>query len=71
MCVHSLLIRFLFLQSYFEDNPRDLEVLRHDRSLHVVQEKQHLKNVPDYLSEFTINLKYDYNMCQNSSSSFW
>ncbi|XP_013419263.1 probable ATP-dependent RNA helicase DDX56 isoform X1 [Lingula anatina] len=37
------------LKSYFEDNPRDLQLLRHDKSLHTVKTQQHLKNVPDYL----------------------
>ncbi|ESN91607.1 hypothetical protein HELRODRAFT_189737 [Helobdella robusta] len=37
------------LKTYFEDNPRDLQVLKHDKVLHVVKVQPHLKNVPDYL----------------------
>ncbi|XP_064631463.1 probable ATP-dependent RNA helicase DDX56 isoform X2 [Lineus longissimus] len=37
------------LKSYFEDNPRDLQLLRHDKSLHTAKVQQHMKNVPDYL----------------------
>ncbi|KAL5021816.1 hypothetical protein ScPMuIL_000971 [Solemya velum] len=37
------------LKSYFEDNPRDLQLLRHDKSLHTVKGQQHLKHIPDYL----------------------
>ncbi|XP_043105882.1 probable ATP-dependent RNA helicase DDX56 [Puntigrus tetrazona] len=37
------------LKTYFEDNPRDLQLLRHDKELHPAVIKPHLKNVPDYL----------------------
>ncbi|KAJ8880913.1 hypothetical protein PR048_017386 [Dryococelus australis] len=37
------------LKSYFADNPRDLETLRHDKALHVVKRQPHLTNVPDYI----------------------
>ncbi|KAJ8286327.1 hypothetical protein GJAV_G00037210 [Gymnothorax javanicus] len=37
------------LKTYFEDNPRDLQLLRHDRDLHPAIIKPHLKNVPSYL----------------------
>ncbi|XP_029820830.1 probable ATP-dependent RNA helicase DDX56 [Manacus vitellinus] len=37
------------LKVYFEDNPRDLHVLRHDKPLHPAIVKPHLRNVPDYL----------------------
>uniref|UniRef100_A0A8C4JC36 RNA helicase n=1 Tax=Dromaius novaehollandiae TaxID=8790 RepID=A0A8C4JC36_DRONO len=37
------------LKTYFEDNPRDLHVLRHDKPLHPAIVKPHLRNVPDYL----------------------
>ena len=40
-----------FFQSYFEDNPRDLQLLRHDKALHTAKVQSHLKNVPEYLSE--------------------
>ncbi|XP_060764806.1 probable ATP-dependent RNA helicase DDX56 [Neoarius graeffei] len=37
------------LKMYFEDNPRDLQLLRHDKDLHPAIIKPHLRNVPDYL----------------------
>lgn len=37
------------LKTYFVDNPRDLQVLRHDKTLHTVRVQPHLKHVPDYL----------------------
>ncbi|XP_049593501.1 probable ATP-dependent RNA helicase DDX56 isoform X2 [Syngnathus scovelli] len=37
------------LKTYFEDNPRDLQLLRHDRDLHPAVIKPHLKNIPEYL----------------------
>lgn len=37
------------LKTYFEDNPRDLQLLRHDKDLHPAVVKPHLKNVPEYL----------------------
>uniref|UniRef100_A0A669BQQ2 Probable ATP-dependent RNA helicase DDX56 n=1 Tax=Oreochromis niloticus TaxID=8128 RepID=A0A669BQQ2_ORENI len=36
-------------RTYFEDNPRDLQLLRHDKDLHPAVVKPHLKNVPEYL----------------------
>lgn len=42
---------FADAQTYFEDNPRDLQLLRHDKDLHPAVVKPHLKNVPDYLSK--------------------
>ncbi|KAM4635000.1 putative ATP-dependent RNA helicase DDX56 isoform 2-T2 [Polymixia lowei] len=37
------------LKTYFEDNPRDLQLLRHDKDLHTAVVQPHLKNVPEYL----------------------
>lgn len=37
------------LQAHFEDNPRDLAVLRHDLALRPKSVSAHLGNVPDYL----------------------
>uniref|UniRef100_A0A2I3SNS5 RNA helicase n=1 Tax=Pan troglodytes TaxID=9598 RepID=A0A2I3SNS5_PANTR len=37
------------LKMYFEDNPRDLQVLQHDLPLHPAVVKPHLGHVPDYL----------------------
>ncbi|RXN04989.1 putative ATP-dependent RNA helicase DDX56 [Labeo rohita] len=42
------------LKMYFEDNPRDLQLLRHDKDLHPAVIKPHLKNVPDYLIPTTL-----------------
>ncbi|XP_060106901.1 probable ATP-dependent RNA helicase DDX56 [Heteronotia binoei] len=37
------------LKTYFEDNPRDLNLLRHDQPLHPAIVQPHMRNVPDYL----------------------
>ena len=37
------------LKRHFEENPKELESLRHDRELHPARIQQHLKRVPDYL----------------------
>jgi ATP-dependent RNA helicase DDX56/DBP9 len=37
------------LKRHFEDNPAELEGLRHDGDAHVVRKQAHLKYVPDYL----------------------
>ncbi|KAF8518929.1 ATP-dependent RNA helicase dbp9 [Hysterangium stoloniferum] len=37
------------LKAYFEDNPRTLEYLRHDKPLHPTRVQPHLKYVPKYL----------------------
>ncbi|XP_018576397.1 probable ATP-dependent RNA helicase DDX56 [Anoplophora glabripennis] len=37
------------LKSYFEDNPTDLQVLRHDKALHTVRLQPHLADVPEYI----------------------
>ncbi|KAK5879092.1 hypothetical protein CesoFtcFv8_024431 [Champsocephalus esox] len=42
------------LKTYFEDNPRDLQLLRHDKDLHPAVIKPHLRNVPDYLIPETL-----------------
>ncbi|XP_076876763.1 putative ATP-dependent RNA helicase DDX56 [Brachyhypopomus gauderio] len=42
------------LKAYFEDNPRDLQLLRHDKDLHPAVIKPHLRNVPDYLVPSTL-----------------
>uniref|UniRef100_A0A8C5A698 RNA helicase n=1 Tax=Gadus morhua TaxID=8049 RepID=A0A8C5A698_GADMO len=39
------------LKTYFEDNPRDLQLLRHDKDLYPAVVKPHMKNIPDYLGE--------------------
>ncbi|XP_065156596.1 LOW QUALITY PROTEIN: probable ATP-dependent RNA helicase DDX56 [Atheta coriaria] len=37
------------LKTYFNDNPNDLTVLRHDKALHTVRLQQHLTDVPEYI----------------------
>jgi len=37
------------LKSHFEDNPKDLQALRHDKALHTARVQAHMKHVPDYL----------------------
>ena len=45
------------LKSFFEDNPNDLKVLRHDKTLLPKKRQPHLKNVPDYLVPETLKPK--------------
>ncbi|XP_044030556.1 probable ATP-dependent RNA helicase DDX56 [Siniperca chuatsi] len=42
------------LKTYFDDNPRDLQLLRHDKDLHPAVIKPHLRNVPEYLIPETL-----------------
>ncbi|XP_029371944.1 putative ATP-dependent RNA helicase DDX56 [Echeneis naucrates] len=42
------------LKTYFEDNPRDLQLLRHDKDLHPAVVQPHLKNIPEYLIPNTL-----------------
>jgi ATP-dependent RNA helicase DDX56/DBP9 len=37
------------LKRHFEDNPSELDGLRHDEDIHVIRKQSHLKHVPDYL----------------------
>lgn len=37
------------LKSYFEENPRERQLLRHDKALHVIKHQPHLKHVPEYI----------------------
>jgi ATP-dependent RNA helicase DDX56/DBP9 len=39
----------LRLQAHFEDNPNDLEYLKHDEPLHPTRVQPHMKHVPKYL----------------------
>jgi len=39
------------LKTYFEENPKDLQVLRHDAISRPLKVKKHMKNVPEYLSK--------------------
>ena len=42
------------LRSFFEDNPNDLKVLRHDKTLQPTKCQPHLRNVPEYLVPDTL-----------------
>lgn len=42
------------LQAHFEDNPKDLVVLRHDSALQPHKVKRHLASVPSYLLPSTL-----------------
>jgi len=46
------------LKSYFEENPNDLNVLRHDTALRPRKIQRHMKNVPSYLIPATIREMY-------------
>lgn len=37
------------LKTHLADNPRDAQILRHDKALHTVRHQLHLRNVPDYI----------------------
>ncbi|CCF55932.1 hypothetical protein KAFR_0A04960 [Kazachstania africana CBS 2517] len=37
------------LKRHFEENPKELQSLRHDKELHPMRIQQHLKRVPEYL----------------------
>jgi len=37
------------LKAHFEDKPKDLEFLRHDKTLHPTKVQAHMKHVPEYL----------------------
>ncbi|KAJ3205744.1 ATP-dependent DNA/RNA helicase, partial [Clydaea vesicula] len=38
------------LKAHFEDNPRDLEALRHDKQIHPQKILNHMKHIPTYLA---------------------
>ncbi|XP_055693025.1 probable ATP-dependent RNA helicase DDX56 [Lutzomyia longipalpis] len=37
------------LKTFFDNNPHDLQLLRHDKPLHTVKVQPHLSDVPDYI----------------------
>lgn len=37
------------LKSFFENNPHDMQVLRHDKPLNVVKVPDHLSEIPEYI----------------------
>lgn len=42
------------LKSFFDNHPRDLQVLRHDKQLGTVKKQQHLADVPEYIVPETL-----------------
>lgn len=46
---YIFILRRILLQAYFEENPKDLKSLRHDKALHTVKLQDHLTDVPDYI----------------------
>ncbi len=58
------------LKSYFEDNPREEDLLRHDKTLNITKMDEHLRNVPDYIippSLRGIQLKLDSKRNKNTN----
>ena len=47
--VNSLFLFFFRLKSHFEANPRDLDLLKHDKLLSKTAPAPHLKDIPEYL----------------------
>ena len=46
------------LKSYFEEHPKDQKILKHDRALHTVKHKSHLKDVPEYIVPPTLQSSF-------------
>lgn len=42
------------LKRHFEENPQELQSLRHDKELHPARVQQHLKRVPEYLLPYSV-----------------
>lgn len=47
--IKNELLNSVKLKSYFEENPREEQILRHDKDLNITKLDDHLKNVPDYI----------------------
>ena len=47
--IKSEMLNSVKLKTHLADNPRDAQILRHDKALHTVRQQGHLKNVPDYI----------------------
>ncbi|CAL1543280.1 unnamed protein product [Lymnaea stagnalis] len=57
------------LKSYFDDNPQDLQALRHDKPLHAVKTTKELKHVPEYIVPDTLrNMRRSGNTRSDSHS---
>lgn len=57
------------LKSYFEENPREEQILRHDKELNVTKLDDHLKNVPDYIIPLSLRGMQIKNLNQNSKKN--
>lgn len=49
MTLYRTILYLIPFQSFFDNNPHDLKVLRHDKPLHTVKIQAHLADVPDYI----------------------
>jgi ATP-dependent RNA helicase DDX56/DBP9 len=58
------------LKTYFNDNKKELQLLRHDTALHIVKVKEHLKYVPDYLVPNSLKKTSSTNSEQQQQQSF-
>lgn len=57
------------LKTYFNDNKKELQLLRHDSALHIVKVKDHLKHVPDYLIPNSLKKTSEQHQQQQSSNN--
>lgn len=57
------------LKTYFNDNKKELQLLRHDSALHVVKVKEHLRHVPDYLIPSSLKKTSSSNSEQQSAAN--
>ncbi|CAG8491092.1 4074_t:CDS:10 [Ambispora gerdemannii] len=57
------------LKSHFEDNPKDLNFLRHDKPLHSTRVQTHLKDIPTYLMPRIKTLRVPTTTAEGTSSS--
>lgn len=58
------------LKAHFEDNPKDLQVLKHDKSLHVIKHLPQLKNVPEYIVPESLHNRV-YQHSKRSHNNTW
>ncbi|PWN49776.1 DEAD-domain-containing protein [Violaceomyces palustris] len=57
------------LKAHFEDNPTDLEYLRHDKALHPSRVQSHMKHIPTYLRPRISSIKSNRNPNHNSNNN--
>merc|ERR1739838_237417 len=64
------------LRTFFQDNPRDPQLIRHDKATHALSAQPHLKNVPEYIvpdnlrkvSKIVKKKKFNKNAPKNNTS---